>query len=75
MACITSDGALTEAARALLAALAEPLTPEEIAARVGQPLYRVRSSLREMAQAGLVENTGDAYRVTAAGRERIVMPV
>lgn len=70
MACIQADGHLTEAARTLLGALAEPLAPEEIAGRVGQPLYRVRSSLREMADAGLVESHGDGWRSTDAGRRR-----
>ncbi len=71
MACIAADGSLTEAALTLLAALSEPLVPKEIAPRVGQPLYRVRSSLREMTGVGLVEETDGAYQTTAAGRERV----
>ncbi|MCB1032662.1 MAG: hypothetical protein KDD47_02380 [Acidobacteria bacterium] len=75
MACISSDGTLTEAARNLLAALSDPLEPEEIGRRVGQPLYRVRSSLREMSEAGLVSHAGGNYQVTDAGRQRLEAPV
>lgn len=54
MACVSPDGSLTESARTLLALLETPLAPEEIARRLGRPLYQVRASLREMEEAGLV---------------------
>ena len=71
MACISADGALTESAKAMLEVLKEPLTPEEISARLGQPLYRVRSSLRELAGAGLVNSEGDRYSTTERGKDKL----
>lgn len=69
MACLTADGSLTESGREMLRTLAEPLSPEAVAERVGNPLYRVRASLREMLTAGLVEETRSGLRATEAGRQ------
>jgi predicted transcriptional regulator len=71
MACITADGSLTEQARAVLKALTPGRRVEEVAAQAGLPLYRVRSSVRELVQAGLVEETNAIYRTTAEGLARI----
>ena len=72
MACVNTDGALTQSARSLLGAAREPALPEEIAAQTGLPLYRIRSSLRELREAGLIEAQLDGkYRLTTAGIERI----
>ena len=65
MACLNADGTLSPSGRALVAALAAPSTPEEVARTTGLALYRVRSGLRELAAAGLVAIDGDRYR--AAG--------
>jgi predicted transcriptional regulator len=69
MGCVNPDGSLTDSARKMLVLLAEPHTPEDYAAKAGQPLFRVRASLREMIEAGLVTQSGDAYLVTDRGRE------
>lgn len=61
MACVNADGTLTQGAKAMLDVMAGPLREEEIATRTGLPLYRVRSGLREMAEAGLVERKGEMY--------------
>ncbi len=69
MACIGASGELTDSARRILAALDPPATPDQVAAHVELPLYRVRSGLREMAEAGLIEiNDSGAYSITALGR-------
>ena len=69
MACIGASGELTDSARKLLAALDTPATPDQVAARTELPLFRVRSGLREMAEAGLVEINGSgAYSITTLGR-------
>ena len=52
MACIGNQGELTESARKMLT---------DIAARTGLPLFRVRGGLREMAEAGLVEQKDGTY--------------
>jgi predicted transcriptional regulator len=72
MACVNPDGTLTASALALLEILMDPLKPEEIALRVGQPLFKVRSSLREMSGAGLLTSDGDHYVITAEGSERLL---
>ncbi len=69
MACINNDGTLTESARRLLAKLAVPCAPEELSKRMGQPLFRIRSSLRDMETAGLVQPIEGKYVVTEAGRK------
>jgi len=66
-----SDGALTESARKMLEALRSPATPEAVAQVTGLPLFRVRSGLRELAQAGLLEETEGHYQLTEAGRQKI----
>ena len=68
MACVNPDGSLTESGRNLLTVLAEPLNPEEISRKTGQPLFKVRSSLREMVDAALITEEGGRYTVTAAGQ-------
>ncbi|MGA9673535.1 MAG: hypothetical protein WBQ94_30365 [Terracidiphilus sp.] len=67
MACVGSNGKLTESARKMLAALEEHATAEEVAARTGLPLYRVRGGLREMSEAGFVELKSGAYSPTQRG--------
>ena len=54
MACITADGTLTASGQAMLRAVRESASAEEVAVVTGLPLYRVRSGLRELAEAGLV---------------------
>ncbi|GAB4559102.1 MAG: hypothetical protein Kow0047_04740 [Anaerolineae bacterium] len=71
MACINPDGTLTGSARAVLRAAREPLTPAEIAQQTGLPLYRIRSSLRELVDAGLLSEQDGRYVLTEAGAERI----
>jgi predicted transcriptional regulator len=43
------------------------LSPEEIASKTWQPLFRVRSGLRELQNAGLVEETEDKYKLSKEG--------
>jgi DNA-binding IclR family transcriptional regulator len=54
MACVSADGTLTASGRAIFEAVRRPASPEQVAEATGLPLYRVRSSLREMAAAGMV---------------------
>ncbi len=72
MACVNADGTLTKSAQAVLEALREPATPPEVAMKTGFPLYRIRSSLRELKEAGLLDEQLDGrYHLTVAGLERI----
>ncbi|RPI26773.1 MAG: hypothetical protein EHM61_10675 [Acidobacteria bacterium] len=69
MACINNDGTLTESARRLLGKLTVPTAPEELSKRIGQPVFRVRSSLREMEAAGLVQASEGKFLMTEAGKK------
>ncbi len=71
MACINPDGTLTSSAKAILSALSSSTTLEEVAKSVGLPLFRIRSSIREMLEAGLVEEKEKGYVTTKLGRQKI----
>jgi len=71
MACVNPDGTITASAKALLGAASEPMSPEELAGKIGQPLFRVRSSLRELTGAGLLEESGEKYVATEQGKAKL----
>ena len=71
MACVNPDGTVSPSAKAILAALDRAATPEQVAADAKLPLFRVRSALRELAQAGLVEAAEGGHALTEEGRKRI----
>lgn len=71
MACINPDGTLTGTAKNILEVASEPRTQKEIAARLEQPLFKIRMRLREMLELGLIAEEGDSYLRTAEGRERL----
>ena len=71
MACVNPDGTVTESAKALLGSIVDPLTPQEISQKVGQPLFKVRSSLREMTAAELVQEENGKFKITEKGKEKI----
>ena len=72
MACIDADGTLTPTGLVLLKGLAEqPMPPEDIAKHTGDPIFRVRGSLRELAGAELIEEEGGLYRLTEAGQSKL----
>ena len=71
MACINSDGSLTLIARDVLQALDQPRSVEEIHGVARQPTYRVRASLRELGEIGLVIEADDRYSITEAGRAKL----
>jgi DNA-binding IclR family transcriptional regulator len=70
MACISPDGKPTESGSKMLRALQAGVgAPEEIAKEAGLPLFRVRSGLRELTQAGLASQKGDKYELSPKGGE------
>ena len=72
MACVSPDGKPTESGAKMLRALRAGLrSPEEVAQNAALPLFRVRSGLRELAQAGLAEPKGDGYDLTPKGAELV----
>jgi DNA-binding IclR family transcriptional regulator len=71
MPCISPDGKPTSTGMALLKSLNEASSPEEIMHKTGQPLFRVRSGLRELKNAGYIEETEEKYRLSEAGKKAI----
>ena len=72
MACISPDGKPTESGSKMLRALQAGLgSPEEIAKGSGLPLFRVRSGLRELTQAGLAKQRDDRYELSEEGAKLI----
>lgn len=74
MACVAADGSLSPVAASLLRAAAgapSAATAEQVARSTGLPLYRVRSTLRELATAGLLAEAEGAYRVTPEGAAKL----
>ena len=72
MACISPDGKPTESGAKMLRALKSGLgSPEEVAKDAGLPLFRFRSGLRELTQAGLATPQNGHYKLTNRGAELI----
>jgi predicted transcriptional regulator len=72
VACISPDGKPTESGTKMLRALKSGLgSPEEIAKGTGLPLFKVRSGLRELAQASLVEQNDNGYELSPKGIELV----
>ena len=70
MACISPDGKPTESGTKMLRALQAGLgAPEEVASEAGLRLFRVRSGLRELTEAGLASQKGDKYELSPKGVE------
>jgi len=68
MPCVSPDGKPTLSGIATLKSLKDgTLSPEEIANKTGQPLFRVRSGLRELKNAGFVEEIEDKYLLSKTG--------
>lgn len=72
MPCTTPDGKPTSTGMVTLRSLKDgTLSPEEVAAKTGQPLFRVRSGLRELKNAGFVEEANDKYVLSKTGETAI----
>ena len=72
MACISPDVKPTESGTKMLRALKAGLgSPEEIAKEAGLPPFRVRSGLRELAEAGLAKQRDDRYELSEKGAELV----
>ncbi len=72
MPCIRPDGTFEPTARSVLNLLDSPQTVENISRELRMPVYRVRMTLRELGDAGLVVADAEQYRATDAGRARLV---
>jgi predicted transcriptional regulator len=71
MPCVKPDGTLEPLAQAILRALRTPRTAEGVSEYLRLPLYRVRSTVRELVEAGLAAETKGQYALTPDGEERV----
>jgi len=72
MPCVSADGKPTLSGLAVIKSLKNgALSPEEIASQTGQPLFRVRSGLRELKNAGFVETMDDKYVLSDTGKTMV----
>lgn len=71
MACINPDGTLTPTALRVLKAAEQPKTAVELAQLLALPLYRVRSSLRELVAGGFLKEEAEQYVLTETGRAKL----
>lgn len=68
--CVSPDGKPTKSGLATLSSIKTGASsPREIADATGQPLFRVRSGLRELVNADFVELTEERYRLTDEGEK------
>jgi predicted transcriptional regulator len=58
-------------AQAIVRALSTPRTVEGVCEHLRLPLYRVRSTMRELLEAGLVAENNGAYGLTDNGQRRV----
>jgi hypothetical protein len=70
MACVKPDGSLTETAKVLLRQIENPLNAEEIASLVNQPLFKVRSVMRELVSNSLAKEENGRFQVLSKGKEK-----
>lgn len=73
MACVNGDGTLTESAKTMLAEVdGQPKTVKELSEKTNAPLFKVRSSLRDMKSMGFVSiDENDQYVLTDGGRKML----
>ena len=73
MACVSPDGRPTVSGLRILRAIqAGYETPEEVAQGAGFPMFRARSGIRELLQAGFLAQNGDKYALAGSGIEMII---
>jgi len=70
MPCVKPDGTLEPMAQAIVRALCTPRTVEGVCEHLRLPLYRVRSTMRELSEASLVAENDGVYGLTDSGRRR-----
>jgi len=69
MPCVSSDGKPTGTGVNTLTSVKEGLTtPDKIVEATGQPMFRVRSGLRELVNAGFLEEADGEYSLTESGK-------
>lgn len=71
MACVNDTTTVTSSGEKLLSVAEPPATAAELAKRAKLPIFRVRSTLRQLVSQGLLVLKADRYHLTEAGRARL----
>ena len=71
MACVNPDGTLSGVAEKILSLVEGGAEVKALAEAAGVPVYRVRASLRELVQAGLLVEAEGGWASTEAGRAAV----
>jgi len=71
MACINPDGTLTPSAQTVISALKTPSTAADIGQATGLPIYRIRSTIRELIEAGMVLEMDGKYQSSESGLKQL----
>ena len=71
MPCVWPDGSLSTTGRYMLAAVQTDSTAEDVAGTTGMPLYRVRSSLRALVEAGFISENAGRFSQTEQGAAKV----
>ncbi len=69
MPCVNDDGSLSSSGLTLLKAVAKASNEAGIQSHSSLPLYKVRSGLRSLEQAGLLTVENNIYYLTEEGKE------
>ena len=74
MPCVKPDGTLSTTGRLMLEAVQSDSSAEDVAATTEMALYRVRSVLRELVEAGFVAETDGRFSQTEKGAAKANKP-
>jgi predicted transcriptional regulator len=69
MGCINPDNSLSETAKKLLQIVRVSASVEQIAKELDLPIFKIRSSIREMTKAGLITEMNEQYVISEKGKE------
>jgi DNA-binding IclR family transcriptional regulator len=72
MPCISADGKPTKSGIEMLSALkGGASTTDALSGATGMPMFRIRSGLRQLVNAGFVKQVDDKYQLTPEGNKLV----
>jgi len=72
MPCVSADGKPTKSGVEMLSALkGGASTPDALSEATGMPMFRIRSGLRQLVNAGFVKQVDDKYQLTPEGSKLV----
>jgi predicted transcriptional regulator len=72
--CVKPDGTLSPSAEMILKVCEKPATIDEMAQATGLRSFRIKTSIRELTGAGLLEEQDDRFALTPAGAAKLKGP-